>query len=74
MARGHFHPSRCKVCGRHESEVGPISQKGFCIEHGMEALVSNIVQMRARSGPNFAKWRQRMAASVGAVLIEDRQP
>lgn len=62
---------RCRVCGRHESEVGPISWSGKCAEHGVEALTENIVQMHARRGPNFDRWRRAMAACVGGVLIDD---
>ncbi len=29
--------------------------------------------MRARSGPHFRYWRERMAASVGGVLLDERR-
>jgi hypothetical protein len=52
--------------------VGPLSWTGKCLPDSRLTLESNIRQMSARSGPNFDRWRQRMAASVGAVLVDDR--
>jgi hypothetical protein len=37
----------------------------------MDALVDNILQMHAHSGPAFAKWRRGMAACVGALLLDE---
>lgn len=71
MARKHWHPSTCRVCGKTAEEVGSISQTGKCIEHAIEALEENVQQMVARSGPNFTRWRRGMAATVGAVLLDD---
>lgn len=44
---------------------------GYCIEDAKLAVESNVAQMQARSGPNFTRWRRSMAASVGAVLLDD---
>lgn len=62
----------CVVCGGHVSEVGELSWTGKCARHSMEALTSNVVQMVEHRGPNFERWRQRMAASVGAVLLDEQ--
>jgi hypothetical protein len=32
---------------------------------------ANYDQVQARSGPFFQRWRERTAASVGAVLLDD---
>ena len=71
MRRSHFHPSRCKVCGKKSDEAERISQTGLCGEHARERLLSNIEQMHERSGPNFHRWRRAMAACVGGVLVDD---
>lgn len=34
-------------------------------------LTSNVVQMVEHRGPNFELWRQRMAACVGGVILDD---
>jgi hypothetical protein len=62
---------RCTKCGGHVSEVGGISWSGQCVQCWNESLVSNVHQMRTRSGPNWKKWRRSMAASVGGVLLDD---
>lgn len=74
MGRPHFHPANCKVCGRKSEDVGGISQTGLCPEHGREALLSNIEQMHARSGPNFAKWRRSMVLCAYPELVDMLPP
>ncbi len=71
MGRPHFHPERCKVCGKRGVDGDRISQTGLCGEHARERLLDNIEQMHHRSGPNFQRWRRAMAACVGGVLAED---
>lgn len=61
----------CQVCGKHESEVGPISWRGKCAADSTAALYSNIEQMMRRSGPNFDRWRRSMAACVGGAILDD---
>ena len=34
-------------------------------------IVANTVSLHSRSGPAFKDWRRRVAASVGAVLLDD---
>lgn len=71
LKRPHFHPARCKVCGRHGSEVGGISQTGLCPEHSKQRFLDNLEAMKTMSGPYARNWRRRMAASVGALLVDD---
>jgi len=59
---------QCRHCGRFNSEQSPTSRTGLCPRCGVEALTENIVQMVEHRGPNFLKWRQGMARSVGAEL------
>lgn len=63
--------ARCKVCRKHRDEAGELTWNGYCIDCAKAAVESNVEQMQARSGPNFTLWRRRMAASVGAVLLDD---
>jgi hypothetical protein len=63
--------TRCRVCGEHERDAGPISWTGKCGDCGVKVMTENVVQMYAHSGPNWTKWRRAMAASVGGRLIDD---
>lgn len=64
----------CKVCGKHASEVGPLSWTGLCEKDSAARLTENIVGLHTMSGPPVLRWRRGMAASVGAVLTEDVPP
>ena len=61
----------CRNCGRHASEVGEMSWTRLCIECSEEIKRMHDLQMHLHVGPHFERWRARMAASVGAILIED---
>lgn len=34
-------------------------------------MLANVTQIRSHHGPWFQWWRRRMAASVGAVLLDE---
>ena len=68
-----WHGKRCKVCGGYPQDVGPISATSLCQTHATERLNDNIAQLYEHRGPNFRKWRQGMAASVGATLPDEIQ-
>src|SRR5437868_4062521 len=36
----------CRVCGRHESEVGPLSHTRLCSEHSAQRFTENIDAMK----------------------------
>lgn len=74
MRRPHFHPARCKVCGVRGEECGGISQQGYCPEHGMERMVSNVVAMKTKRGPYAQWWAYKMAVSVGYAPLDDAPP
>jgi hypothetical protein len=61
---------RCRCCGRGPEEVGPLSHTRLCPECGKTARENNNWQLHTHHGPYFNRWRERTAASVGAVLIE----
>jgi hypothetical protein len=65
---------RCRLCNRHEREIGLLSWQGYCGDCGIELLTENVHQMHDRRGPNFDRWRRAMAASVGGVLVDDVLP
>ena len=73
MGRRHWHPRVCRNFDKPGDHSGSVSATGLCPACGRAAMAENVAQMEARSGPNFTKWRQRMAASVGAVLLDDGQ-
>ena len=61
----------CKACGKHASEVGPLSHTRLCGPCGIDRETRNIVELAEHNGPYFQYWRARIAASVGAVLLDD---
>lgn len=66
----HWHPSSCRACGRHKSQAGPISGTGLCQPCGLERMEENLEQLVAHNGPRFTHWRQRLAASLGAIPLD----
>ncbi len=65
---------RCKVCGKHDSEVGAISRRGKCSGCGASIFEQNLDGLHYLAGPYFLHWRRRMAASVGGTLLDDEPP
>ena len=63
----------CQSCGRHKEECGPISWAGLCMDCAKARLTENIVGIATMSGEPAKRWRRSMAASVGAVLLDDVQ-
>lgn len=61
----------CRRCGKHADEVGPLSHTRLCNGCGHARLEASIVEQAEHSGPTFQHWRRRIAASVGAVVIDD---
>lgn len=61
----------CRVCGKHKNEVGAISWSGNCANCAMLKLEYNVLSIHTRSGEPFKEWRRSVAASVGAVLLDD---
>jgi hypothetical protein len=63
----------CRGCG---AEVDPrtLSRTKLCPVCGLERLEENVRGIAAHSGPAFERWRRAMAASVGAVLLDDVSP
>ena len=65
---------KCKRCGKHANTVGPISWRGFCGVCGPLLAEQAADDLHYHRGPVFALWRERLAASVGAVLVDDLGP
>jgi hypothetical protein len=61
----------CRACGRHESECGPISWAGYCIEDGLRIKNENAVALHYKRGPQFDHWRRRCLAAFGVGIFED---
>lgn len=64
----------CRACGRHADEVGPLSHSRLCGPCGTERLTENVVGLATKTGPALRRWRRGMAASVGAVLLDEVEP
>lgn len=58
-------------CGRHFSEVGPISWGGLCGDCGPRKFIENADGLHTHSGPALERWRRGMAACAGGVLVDD---
>jgi hypothetical protein len=63
--------ARCKGCGRHRDAAGEMSWTGLCTVCSTERFSENVLGLHTMSGPAVARWRRGMAASVGAVLVDD---
>lgn len=63
-------------CGKPDTEVGPITWGGLCMECAHRKLNASIEEQHAHEGPTFQLWRRGMAACVGAVVLDDipREP
>jgi len=58
----------CKGCKRHVDEVGALSHTRLCGDCWPRRFEDNLTGLTTMSGPYALHWRQRIAASVGAVL------
>lgn len=61
---------RCVVCGRHESEVGPLSWTGKCAEDSVKALTENLVGLATKTGPAHRRWLRGMAKYIERELLD----
>ena len=68
--RGH-NAKWCRGCNRHVSECGPLSARYKCVECGEGEMIANARDLKAHAGHRFLRWRRGVAASVGAVLVDD---
>jgi hypothetical protein len=50
-----------------------MSRHRLCYTCGIVNLTDNIVQMEARSGPNFTKWRHAMIRCAGGIVPDSTQ-
>lgn len=71
MGRPHWHPPTCKVCGLGREDGVHVSQTGLCPDHSKQRFEANYDAMKTMSGPFARHWRERMAAAVGAVLLDE---
>lgn len=61
----------CRTCRKTSDVVGSISWNGNCLPCAQRLERENIEGLASHSGPAFTRWRHGMAASVGAVLLDD---
>lgn len=50
-----------------------MSARYKCRECGIGHCVDNAVELNAHRGPYFEHWRRRVAASVGALLVDETE-
>lgn len=63
----------CRACGRRQPEPGQLSWTRLCEECGPQIQTAHNLQLHVHRGPWFEQWRHRVAASVGAVLIDNTE-
>jgi hypothetical protein len=68
---GRLDYKTCRVCGRHADQVGELSHSRLCGDCGPVRLRDAVFEQKNHHGPVFQHWRTRIAASVGAVLLDD---
>ena len=61
----------CKACGRHADEAGPLSHARLCAACGDSRNKRAALEQHNHNGEYFERWRRRIAASVGAVVLDD---
>lgn len=64
----------CQRCRGHRSVVGPISWSGLCQNCAIVRVADNVEGMALKHEPHLLAWRRAVAASVGAVLLDDLPP
>ena len=47
----------CKSCG---DEQKKLSRKGYCSNCSAQRLVDSVVELRAKKGPKYEKWKKGM--------------
>jgi hypothetical protein len=47
----NYQRRHCTCCGKHDSEVGPISWLGNCTTCGQELLAENVLGISRKEGP-----------------------
>jgi hypothetical protein len=65
--------TECKGCGRPSRECGTLSATYLCRECGNRRAIDNHIGLTTKSGPYWRLWRERLAASVGGVLVDNRR-
>jgi len=63
----------CRQCERHASECGPLSHTRLCADCGLANQTHAIIEQAEHYGTTLLLWRRGVAASVGAVLLDDVQ-
>ena len=69
MAVNHWR--RCKQCGTHARDAGPISWRGLCGVCGTENLTENVVGLHTMTGPAVKRGRIGMVRCAGGYTHEE---
>jgi hypothetical protein len=65
--------ARCRQCGARRDEGASLSKRGYCSDCGPARHKQQLDDLHYHQGPHFTAWRRALAASVGAVLLDDLQ-
>jgi hypothetical protein len=61
----------CKDCGAKRAEVGMLSHTRLCGSCAEKRLIENVDGLHYHRSDVMRRWRRGIAASVGAILIDD---
>jgi hypothetical protein len=62
---------KCRECNKSWHDVGLLSWTGLCVPCAKQRVEHNLDGLLTHSGPELHRWRQGVAASVGAVLLDE---
>lgn len=68
--RGH-RKTHCVLCGKNIVGQEILSARGKCFDCGDGRARANATDLHLHDGEFFENWRQAMARSVGAVLLDN---
>ncbi len=63
--------ARCRYCGAHRDDGADLSTRGLCATCRKERYHKQNDDLHYHRGEVFLQWRRQVAASVGAVLVDD---
>ena len=63
--------ARCRRCGAHRDDGASLSTRGLCTDCRHKITNKELDDLHYHRGDYFLGWRRQVAASVGAVLVDD---
>jgi len=61
---------RCKNCGAHRDDVGPLSWTGLCGDCGVQLMEVNAISIHAHEGSAYLRQQVRQYLAARKVLLD----